>query len=120
MSTDINKYMVTGENGQNPSVFDYLRLKGEMSYPTEDVKVYANSIAKMNLGDLQTHAMDKGIKPSGDRRRLEQALINQFKQVIAKRKAAKQTTKFTQEQIKDMEEKRIRSIQRNSALRVLS
>lgn len=120
MKDDINKHVVTGEGGKNPSVFDYLRLKGEFSYPTESVEVYSRSIAKMNLGDLQTHAMDKGIKPSGDRRRLESALISQFKQVVAKRSAAKMSNKFTADQIKKMEEKRKKSIERSAGLRVLS
>jgi len=120
MSEDINKYIVTAENGRQPSVFDYLKLRGEFSYPTEDVEVYARSIQKMNLGDLHTHAMDKGIKPSHDRRRLEHALIAQFKQVSFKRQASKQSNKFTSEQLKQIEEKRQKSIERSSSLRVLS
>lgn len=117
MSIELTKNISTAINGQNPSLFDYLRMKGEYSYPTDDAKVYASSIASMNLGDLQTHAMDKGIKPSSDRRRLEIALLNQFKSVMNKRKASKMTNKFTPEQIKDMEEKRRLSIERAGDLR---
>ena len=117
MSTEITKHTSTAINGQNPTIFDYLRAKGEYSYPTEDVQVYASSISKMNLGDLQTHAMDKGIKPSSDRRRLEVALINQFKSVMSKRKAAKLTTKMTQEKIDEIEAQRQKSIERASGLR---
>lgn len=120
MSTDINKYITTAETDKNPSVFDYLRLRGEFAYPTDSVEVYAKSLTAMNLGDLHTHAMDKGIKPSHDRRRLEQALLNQFKQVTARRKAAKTNSKFTAEQLKEIEQKRQRSIERNTALRTLS
>lgn len=120
MKTDINKYITTAETGKNPSVFDYLKLRGEFAYPTDNVEVYARSLSLMNLGDLHTHAMDKGIKPGHDRRRLEQSLLNQFKQVTARRKAAKNSSKFTAEQLKEIEEKRQRSIERNTALRVLS
>ena len=43
------KNVVHGESGKNPSVFDFLRSKAEFEYPTEDVKVYASVISKMNL-----------------------------------------------------------------------
>lgn len=120
MDQDINKYTATAINGQNPSLFDYLRMKGEYSYPTEDAKVYASSIGRMNLADLQKHAMDKGIKPSSDRKRLELTLLNQFKSVMAKRQAAKVTRKLTPEQLKEAEEKRQKSIDRAGDLRALS
>jgi hypothetical protein len=120
MKQEEMKNVVHGENGKNPSVFDFLRSKAEFEYPTEDVKVYASVISKMNLGDLQTHAMDKGIKPSPDRRRLEAVLINQFKTVVAKRKAAKKSRKFTAEQITTMDEQRKKSLERSGFLRTLS
>jgi hypothetical protein len=116
---DTTKHIITGEHGTNPSLNDFLKLRGEYQYPTEDPKVYASSIAKMNLADLQTHAINKGIKPTGDRRRLECALVNQFKSVIAKRKATSLSTKLTAEQILELEEKRKKSIERAGNLRVL-
>lgn len=112
-----NKYEVTGQNGRKPSVFDFLRLKGEFQYPTEDVNIYAESLSKMNLGDLQTHAMDKGIKPYADRRRLELALINNFKTVMAKKKALKSSRKISSEEIEEIERQRQKSIERAGFLR---
>jgi hypothetical protein len=120
MNEEINKHIVHGENGRNPSIFDFLRSKAEFEYPTDDIKVYSDAISKMNLGDLQTHAMDKGIKPSSDRRRLESVLINQFKNVMLKRKASKRSRKFTEDQIKTMEEQRKKSLERSGFLRTLS
>ena len=114
------KNVAHGENGRNPSVFDFLRSKAEFEYPTEDLKVYASVISKMNLGDLQTHAMDKGIKPSPDRRRLEAVLVNQFKSVISKRNASKASRKFTPEQIESIELQRKKSLERAGFLRTLT
>lgn len=117
MSEEETKYEVSAINGRKPSVFEYLRKKKEYEYPTDDVRVYAEAIAKMNLGDLQTHAMDKGIKPSPDRRKLEAVLINQFKSVALKRKANKQSRKVSAEDIQQMELKRQKSIERAGFLR---
>lgn len=120
MKEEEMKNIAHGENGRNPSIFDFLRSKSEFEYPTEDVKVYASTISKMNLGDLQTHAMDKGIKPSPDRRRLEAVLVNQFKSVMSKRKASKASRKFTPEQIENIELQRKKSLERAGFLRTLS
>jgi hypothetical protein len=117
MNTEENKYEVTGENGKKPSVWEYIRMRGEYQYPTTDINVYAEAIAKMNLGDLQTHAMDKGIKPSPDRRRLEVMLLNQFKATLARRKANKQTRKLDFDEKQRLEEQRKKSIERAGFLR---
>lgn len=114
------KYVSTAINGKNPSIFDFLRMKGENVYPTDDLEVYASCISKMNLGDLQTHAMDKGIKPSPDRRKLETHLINQFKAITAKRKANHKSRKMTAEEIQRLEIQRQKSIERNGFLRTRS
>ena len=111
------KHEITGENGRKPSTWDYLRMRAEHSYPTEDVQVYAESISKMNLGDLQTHAMDKGIRPSSDRRKLESSLINHFKVIQAKRSANKASRKFTAEEKERIEKQRQKSIERAGFLR---
>jgi hypothetical protein len=117
MSDEQTKYEVTAISGRKPTVFEFLRAKNESEYPTDDAKVYAEVISKMNLGDLQTHAMDKGIKPSPDRRKLESILINQFKAVIAKRKANKQSRKMSQQDIENAEKNRQKSIERAGFLR---
>lgn len=111
------KYEVTGENGKKPSIFEYLRMRAEHLYPTDDIKVYAEAIAKMNLGDLQTHAMDKGIKPSPDRRKLEANLINQFKSVVLRKKAAKESRKISSQEVQRIEQQRQKSIERAGFLR---
>lgn len=111
------KYEVTGENGRKPSIFEYLRMRNEHQYPTDDIKVYAEAISKMNLGDLQTHAMDKGIKPSPDRRKLEANLINQFKSIALKRKASKESRKITPDEVQRIEKQRQKSIERAGFLR---
>jgi len=64
--------------------------------------------------------MDKGIKPSPDRRRLEAVLVNQFKTVMSKRKASKASRKFTPEQIETIELQRKKSLERAGFLRTLS
>lgn len=115
-----NKYEVHGIHGQKPSVFDFLRAKRETEYPTDNVDVYAEALSRMNLGDLQTHAMDKGIKPSPDRRKLETHLINQFKAITAKRKANHKSRKMTAEEIQRLEIQRQKSIERNGFLRTRS
>jgi hypothetical protein len=108
---------VTGKSGHKPSTFDFLRARRESEYPTEDIDVYAEALSKMNLGDLQTHAMDKGIKPCPDRRKLESNLINQFKVIMAKRRANKRTRKMSPEELERLERQRQKSIERNGFLR---
>lgn len=117
MSKEENKYQVTGESGKKPSLFEYLRMRSEFQYPTEDVQVYAEAIARMNLGDLQTHSMDKGVKPSPDRRKLEVLLINQFKSTLLKRKVGKESRKIGAEEKKILEDQRQKSIERSGFLR---
>jgi hypothetical protein len=117
MSEEQTKYEVTAISGRKPTIFEYLRAKSETEYPTDDVKVYAEAIAKMNLGDLQTHAMDKGIKPSPDRRKLESNLINQFKAIMSKRKANRQSRKVSQQDVENAERQRQKSIERAGFLR---
>ena len=46
MKEEEMKNIAHGENGRNPSIFDFLRSKSEFEYPTEDVKVYASTISK--------------------------------------------------------------------------
>lgn len=113
------KHTATAINGQNPTTWDFLRAKGEFSYPTEDVNVYAKILSQMNLGDLQAHAMDKGIKPSSNRRQLESVLVNNFRSIMGRRKANKLNRKKTAEEIKQLEEKRQKSIERNGFLRTV-
>lgn len=111
------KHEITGENGRKPSTWDYLRARAEHSFPTDDVRVYAESLSKMNLGDLQTHAMDKGIRPSPDRRKLEASLINHFKTIQAKRSANRASRKITSEEKERIEKQRQKSIERAGFLR---
>jgi hypothetical protein len=61
--------------------------------------------------------MDKGIKPSPDRRKLESNLINQFKLTTSKRTASKQSRKFTQKDVETIEKQRQKSIERAGFLR---
>lgn len=114
-----SKYTAKAVNGPNPTVFDYLKAKGSFNFPTDDVQVYAQAVANMNLGDLQAHAIDKGVRPSSDRRRLELALVNNFKQIIARKKANANSLKRSKEQIEKEEELRQKSLERSGHLRVI-
>ncbi len=115
----MSNYEITGENGQQPSIFEFLRRKGEANYPTDNVQVYANTLQKMNLADLQTHAMDHGIKPCPDRQKLQALLLNEFKRVVSKRNEAKVNRKVSAEELKRQAEIRRKSIERSSFLRTL-
>lgn len=50
----------------------------ERLYPTENAKEYKSIIEKMNLAELQDHAISLGFKPSHNRQNLEKTLISQF------------------------------------------
>lgn len=49
-------------------------IKYDVSSPAE----YKRLITKMNIGDLQVHAVKLGLKPSRNRAMLEKTLINAF------------------------------------------
>lgn len=111
------KYEVTGENGQEPSVFEYLRQRGEYQYPTEDLLVYSKALAKMNTCDLQQHSMDKGIRPSNDRNRLITLLTAQFKATIQRKKANAAMKSNPHKRKEEEERQRLKGIERNHFLR---
>lgn len=47
-------------------------------YFTDNIKEYTRAIEKMNLAELQDHAISLGFKPSHNRLNLEKTLITQF------------------------------------------
>ena len=47
-------------------------------YPTNNIKEYQSIIEKMNLAELQDHAISLGFKPSHNRQNLEKTLVAQF------------------------------------------
>ena len=64
-------------------LFNFSRKKQNL-IKADTFEQYKLEIEKMNLADLQTHAISLSLKPSKDRAMLEKALLNNF----AKHKAS--------------------------------
>lgn len=57
---------------------------GISNYGTLDEKVYEDKLDKMNLADLQVHAVNYGLIPKDDPKILKQRLMNLFRSHISK------------------------------------
>lgn len=81
-----NKKKVEDSSGNEPgNKFNFKSLDEVFSsnarnpYKTNSKDSYENQIKKMNIADLQTHAISLGIKPSRNRTMLERNLISLFR-----------------------------------------
>ncbi len=81
------KHTADGRKQEPLSIYDVLGMKAT-PYGTTDEPEYRKKINSMNLSDLQSHAMELGLKPSNDRRFLEERLVKQFKVSRSSYKAA--------------------------------
>lgn len=72
------RHIINGENGKNLTLKEMLATSKFASYKTENVEEYMQKIKAMNLSDLHVHAIDLGIRPHSDRRRMERLLIQEF------------------------------------------
>lgn len=71
--------IVTGkENGAKPSVHQMMNFSAFSRYKAPTLEDYQKRIASMNLSDLHRHAIQFGIRPSSDRKRMTQALSSQY------------------------------------------
>ena len=71
--------IATGQRVGVTNLRDSLRIsKFEGNYNTQDSLEYANFMRKMNLAELQEHAVKVGIVPSTDRKKLETVLAKEF------------------------------------------
>jgi hypothetical protein len=61
------------------SIADILGIKQATPYDTTDISQYEIQIKRMNLLELQEHAIKAGLRPSHDRLLVEKALLNLFK-----------------------------------------
>ena len=84
--TEIVGEVITGRvETLKPTTLDQILGICETSqYKTTDLESYENSLAEMNLADLQTHAHRIGlIATRMERGRLVQSLVREFKKVVA-------------------------------------
>jgi hypothetical protein len=58
---------------------DVLGIKTSNPYTASNLEEYKQQISKLNLLDLQEHAVTVGLRPSSDRGMLEKTLINLFR-----------------------------------------
>jgi hypothetical protein len=58
---------------------EILGFRVQSPYETKDIVTYERSLKKMNMLDLQSHAIELGLRPSDDRHLLEKTLVNTFK-----------------------------------------
>lgn len=72
------KHKADGQNGKNPTLRDMLATSKFANYRVEDMDEYTKKIRAMNLSDLHYHAIQLGIKPHSDRRRMERLLFQEF------------------------------------------
>lgn len=60
------------------SLNDLFNFGNKNKYDVKTISEYKRSIKQMNIGDLQTHAVKLGLRPSRNRAMLEKTLINTF------------------------------------------
>lgn len=63
----------------NRTLAEILHAVPGLPYATSALSEYIDEISKMNLIDIQEHAVSIGIRPSSDRMVLEKTLTNIFK-----------------------------------------
>lgn len=72
---------VTGMKDTGITLREWKKIdKFQKSYNVETKEEYTKQLSRLNLVDIQNHAMKLGIVPLPDRRRLERVLINEFEQ----------------------------------------
>jgi hypothetical protein len=59
-------------------VISSFKSRQDRLYSTDNIKEYQRSIEKMNLAELQDHAISLGFRPSHNRTNLEKTLVAQF------------------------------------------
>lgn len=98
--------VVTGkENGGNPSVSQMMNFSVFGRYRAANLEEYLAKIASMNLSDLHRHAIELGIKPSSDRKRMTQALSSQYLKDKSKYDLAVLKSKGEEVQLEDKKTK---------------
>lgn len=60
------------------SLNDLFNFGNTKKYDVKTVSEYKKLIKRMNIGDLQVHAVKLGLKPSRNRSMLEKTLVNTF------------------------------------------
>jgi hypothetical protein len=60
------------------SLNDLFNFSNKTKYDVKTIAEYKKLIKQMNIGDLQTHAVKLGLKPSRNRAMLEKTLLNTF------------------------------------------
>ena len=61
------------------TILEILSKTPTSPYNTKAINEYSSQLQKMNLLEMQTHAIGLGIRPCGDRELLQKTLINLFK-----------------------------------------
>lgn len=74
-------------------------------YGTLDLEAYKAMLAKLNLADLQDHAIQKGILPADSRERTTKRLLSAFDEYRSKH------IKVEAKQVNELSEKRRRAIE---------
>lgn len=99
--------VVTGKEngGGNPSVSQMMNFSIFSRYKASTLEDYQAKIASMNLSDLHRHAIELGIKPSSDRKRMAQALSSQYLKDKSKYDLAVLKSKGEEVQIEDKKTK---------------
>lgn len=82
MKSKIKKEKVVKEmkrvKPQFKSLHELFNFGDRAKYDVSNIVDYKSMISKMNIGDLQIHAVKLGLKPSRNRAMLEKTLLNSF------------------------------------------
>lgn len=70
--------IVTGKKDSGPSLFEKIGFSHFYKFGAEDIDEYVKNLNKMNLSDLQAHAMKLGVMPKHDRNRIIRTLKQEF------------------------------------------
>lgn len=68
---------------QFKSLHELFNFGDKAKYEVSNVADYKSMIGRMNIGDLQIHAVKLGLKPSRNRAMLEKTLLNAFSKHFA-------------------------------------
>lgn len=93
------------ESGSKPSVHQMMNFSAFGRYKAKTLEDYQKRLASMNLSDLHRHAIDFGVKPNSDRKRMTNALSSQFLKDKSKYDAAVVKSKGVEIQLEDQETK---------------